>query len=67
MRCVPEIENALAACVNPTELVRGSKHWQIRVGGRLAGILPHKVKRTDQRGIKNLVSQIRRADRELNQ
>lgn len=64
MRCIPAIEKALAACNKPTEIVRGTKHWQIRVGGRLVGILPSKIKTTDPRGVKNLVSQIKRADRD---
>ncbi len=47
----------------PYEIEQGKRHLKIKVAGRLVGILPRDGKTSggDQRSMKNLVSQIRRA------
>lgn len=65
MRLSPTIQRALDECGLPYALERGSCHLKVRVGGRLAAILPMKGAgpESDGRAIKNTVSQIRRAAR----
>lgn len=49
------------------ELVQGTAHIKIKIGGRLAGIVPLKRNDAVSRAAKNVVSQIRSARREQEQ
>lgn len=50
---------------NDWVIERGARHYHIRIGGRLAGILPFQNRERDPRAAKNVISQIRRVRREL--
>lgn len=63
------VRAAIEATDKPWEVVPGKKHFQIRLDGRLVGILA-KNGTADERTVKNTVSQIRKAaicNREQNQ
>lgn len=68
MRIAPEIRTALETCGKPYALEHGKRHIKIKVGGKLAGILPHDgySNSADYRKIANTVAQIRRAARGIN-
>ena len=58
--------NALDSTGLPWEIEPGKKHYHIRVGGKLAGILPKGSGTAGVRAVKNCVAQIRRVAREHN-
>ena len=68
MRITPEIRTALEQCGKPYTLEHGKRHIKIKVGGKLAGILPHDgfSSSADYRKILNTVAQIKRAARGVN-
>lgn len=58
----PRIIKALEETGAPYAFEPGTRHVQIRVGGRLAGILPRGSTRHDgKKAILNTIAQIRRA------
>lgn len=60
------IEQELNATGLPWSLQNGRKHQQIRLSGKLIGILPHgKESSANPRSTLNLRAQIRRASKEL--
>lgn len=66
MRLPAEITVALDATELPWDMENGSKHYKIRVAGRLAGVYPKgKHSTADKRAVLNTVSQIRRVAREV--
>jgi hypothetical protein len=66
MRLHTKIEAALTATGLPWEIETGGKHHKLRVGGRLAAILPNGGgNEADRRAVLNTVSNIRRVAREL--
>lgn len=65
MKPQPEVLAALEQTGLPWELTNGGKHTHIRVGGRLAGILPRGSGTVDRRVIKNCVAQIKRKASEV--
>lgn len=46
-------------------LEQGTKHLQIRICGRFVGIIPTNCKATEGRAMLNVISQIRRAAKEI--
>ena len=65
MRLHPSIRAELDKTGQPWDIERGGSHLKIKVGGRLAGILPHNGKSEDRhpRTLKNCIAQIRRIGR----
>jgi hypothetical protein len=61
VRLDPSIRSALEATGKAWEIVEGRKHHQIRLDGRLVGILPKGSGTSDPRAVKNSITQIRRA------
>jgi hypothetical protein len=60
------VREALDETGLPWAIVPGKKHHQIRLKGRLVGILPHgPLRAANARGVKNLVAHIRRAAKDL--
>ena len=60
-----EIEQELDATGLPWEITLGRKHYQVRLGGKLVGILPRgPLKESNHRAIKNLRAHIRRASKQ---
>ena len=58
-----KIIEALDATGIPYPIVGGKKHSHVRVGGRLAAILPHGTSSGGPNTIKNCIAGIRRAAR----
>ena len=56
MRILPVIEQALDSTGLPWEIGPGKKHHHIRVGGKLAGILPRGSGTAGVRAVKNCVA-----------
>jgi hypothetical protein len=67
VRLPQEIQTGLDTSGLPWGLEKGTKHYKLRVAGRMVGILPQngKFQTTDKTAIKNTISQIRRAVRDL--
>lgn len=67
MRLNKDIEAELNATGLPWDLETGGSHVKIRLKGRLVGILPKggRIQQSDSRPLKNTLTQIRRAAREL--
>lgn len=67
MRLPPELLAELEASGMPWELVPGKKHYKLRVGGRMVGILPlsGKLQTTNKVPLKNTLAQVRRAIRDI--
>lgn len=66
MKLHPAIAKVLEDTGLPWSIEQGSKHRQLRLGGRLAAILHHgKNASSDSRTIKNTVAQIRRTAAEI--
>lgn len=59
IRVPKPIKTALDATGLPWSIESGSRHFHIRLDGRLVGILP-QGKPGDGRGLKNTLAQIRR-------
>jgi hypothetical protein len=61
------VRDALDETRLPWELELGSKHWKIKLAGKLVGIVPKSKKMHDasDRPIKNTIAQIRRAAKEI--
>jgi hypothetical protein len=57
-------EEELAASGVPYEIENGARHYKIKVGGRLCGILPRSGRGSTNRGILNVMAQVRRAIQE---
>lgn len=55
------VEKALNATGLPWKITTGKKHRQVRLDGKLVGVLPFTSKREDPHAIKNVCAQIRRA------
>jgi hypothetical protein len=66
MRIDPKVKKTLNDTGLPWEVETGSKHFKVRLQGRLVGIFPHG-KRTDgsQHANANLLANIKRLAREL--
>jgi len=55
------VKDALNDTGKSWEVVPGGKHFKVKIGSVLVGILPHSHRRTESgRGEKNLIAQIRR-------
>lgn len=56
------IREALEACGLPYEIEAGTKHLKVRVGGRMATILPRGAKAQDggPNSVRNAIANIRR-------
>lgn len=67
MKLPREVRAELEATGLPWSLERGSRHLHVRVGGRLAGILPKGRVPCADRATQNIISQIRRVARQLKQ
>jgi hypothetical protein len=66
MKMPREVREALDVTGLPWELEEGSKHWKIKVKGRLAGILPKgPISQKNKPAILNTVSQVRRLARQI--
>ena len=65
MRPPPRIRQALEATRLPWALERGAKHIKVRLNGRFIGIIPHCGEGDIRRGTLNVVAQIKRAAREM--
>ena len=66
MKLDPKVKQALNDTGIPWEVEAGSKHYKVRLGGRLAGVYPHgKKTEASQHANSNLVSNIKRLAREL--
>lgn len=63
-RLPSRVQEALETVGLPWELVNGNKHIQIRVAGRLAGVLPRNGTGAP-RSVLNTVAQIRRIAKEV--
>lgn len=62
MKIHPQIREALESTGLLWSIERGGKHFKIRVGGRLVGILPSNMrKEAHSKAILSTVTQIRRA------
>lgn len=61
------IVQALDATGLPWAITKGKRHRQVRLCGRLVGVLPHKGVNgdADQHAQKNVIGQIRRAAQEM--
>jgi hypothetical protein len=62
-RLDPTIRDALNETGLPWEIVRGTKHYHVRVEGALVGILPMGKLVTSSRQLKNLLSDIHKLKR----
>lgn len=61
MRTIPEpLREALEATGLPWAITEGTRHLQVRVDGRLAGILPKNGRMPDVRELRNTIAQVRR-------
>lgn len=62
-----KVREALEATGLPWDITKGKRHRQVRLCGRLVGVLPHKGVNgdADQHAQKNVIGQIRRAAQEL--
>lgn len=66
MKLDPKVKQALNGTGIPWEVETGSKHFKVRLGGRLAGVYPHgKKTEASQHANSNLISNIKRLAREL--
>ena len=67
MRLPEELLVELGTSGVPWELERGKKHYKLRVGGRMVGILPlsGKLQTTNKVPLKNTLAQVRRAIRDI--
>jgi hypothetical protein len=66
MRLDAKIKQALNATGIPWEIETGSKHFKVRLGGRLVGVYPHgKKTEASQHANANLLANIKRLAREL--
>jgi hypothetical protein len=66
MRLDPKVKKALEETSLPWEIETGSKHFKVRLGGRLAGVYPHgKKTESSQHANANLLANIKRLAREL--
>lgn len=67
MRLPSELLSELEASGIPWELEKGKKHYKLRVGGRMAGILPlnGRIQTTNAVPLKNTIAQVRRAIRDI--
>lgn len=67
MRLPEELRSELDSCGFPWLLEKGRRHYKLRVGGRMAGILPlnGKFQTSDATPLKNTIAQVRRVVREL--
>jgi hypothetical protein len=66
MKLDPKVKQALNNTGIPWEVEAGSKHFKVRLGGRLAGVYPHgKKTEASQHANSNLISNIKRLAREL--
>ena len=57
-------EGELATSGVPYEIENGARHYKIKVGGRLCGILPRTGKPNTERSVLNVRAQVRRAIQE---
>ncbi len=64
MRLPKVIRKELEATGKPWEVEKGTNHRKIKVGGKLAGIIPLKGFNAGSRAAKNIIAQIRRAGNE---
>lgn len=67
MKLPRELRAELEATGFPWTLERGSRHLHLRVGGRLAAILPYGASADADRAMRNTIAQIRRTARQLNE
>lgn len=67
MKLPRELRAELEATGLPWTLERGSRHLHLRVGGRLAAILPYGTGASVDRAMRNTIAQIRRTVRQLKQ
>lgn len=66
MKIDPKLEEALCATGLPWATEDGSKHYKIKLAGRLVGIYPKgKAKTAEKRSLLNTISQVRRAAQEI--
>lgn len=59
------IEQTLKETGLPWEIQKGTKHYHIKVNNMLVGILPKGSKEAKPRTIKNCVSQIKKAAKDI--
>jgi hypothetical protein len=66
MKLDPKVRKALEETSLPWVIETGSKHFKVRLGGRLVGVYPHG-KRTEasKHANSNLIANIKRLAREL--
>lgn len=66
MKLDPKVRKALEETSLPWAVETGSKHFKVRLGGRLVGVYPHG-KRTEasKHANSNLIANIKRLAREL--
>jgi hypothetical protein len=66
MKLDVKVKQALNETGLPWEVETGSKHYKVRLGGRLAGVYPHgKKTEGSQHANANLLANIKRLAREL--
>ncbi len=67
MRLPSELLSELEASGIPWELEKGKKHYKLRVGGRMAGILPlnGRIQTANAGPLKNTIAQVRRVIRDI--
>jgi hypothetical protein len=66
MKLDSKVKQALNDTGIPWEIEAGSKHFKVRLGGRLAGVYPHgKKTEASQHANANLMANIKRLAREL--
>lgn len=58
------VREALDATGLEWSVVRGTRHYHLRLGGRLIGILPRSPQTSMGRAERNLIAQIKRAARQ---
>ena len=60
MKMAPELEKALEECGFPWELQQGSKHYKLRVGGKMVTVLPLRTKQqVNRRVVLNTIKNVR--------
>lgn len=66
MKLDPKVRKALEETDLPWAIETGSKHYKVRLGGRLVGVYPHgKKTEGSQHANANLLANIKRLAREL--
>ena len=66
MRLDPKVRKTLEETSLPWVVETGSKHFKVRLGGRLVGVYPHgKKTEASKHANSNLIANIKRLAREL--